>query len=455
MEKLRVGYACFARLSFDGAYAKELHQQSLHSLAKLNITLVHEPDLTITEQDAEALVAHFQRERVDVVLAQYGTFSLGTLIPIVAQRLGVPIILWGVPEPSIEGPKLRSNSFCGINMNAHTLTRLGHPYDYIFCRPEQAPAELESKFRVLATLKNLRSSKIGLVGYRVPGFYTSTFDELGLRRMLGVEVHHISLAEVFDEAARVAPDACRQEADSLRVLACHCECDQTELDKASALLLAYQSLAEKYHLNAYAIKCWPEFPGQYGVATCSAISRLNDQGIMASCEGDVWGTVSMLIQRDLTSRVPMFADFIAIDEEKNVGTFWHCGSAASCLAENPSEIRLCKHSTVEGGGKKGVTVEFPVRGEGPVTVTRLATGPTGTMRMFLVGGEAVPAVKTLRGNAFAVRFRRPVRQVIDTIIRQGLEHHTVVVHGDTRDELRQLARWIGVEVLDAERECQA
>lgn len=450
MEKLRVGYACLARLSFDGAYAKAIFQQSLQGLAKMDVTIVHGPDLTVTEEDAEALVEQFTRERVDVVLVQYGTFALGTLIPILAERLRLPIILWGVPEPSIEGPKLRSNSFCGINMNAHTLMRLGRPYDYIFCRPEEAPAELASKFRALASLKHLRHTRVGFVGYRVPGFYTSTFDELGLRRMLGVEVHHISLAEVFEEANRIAPDACRKEADSLRVLACHCECDETELDKASALLLAYRSLAEKYRLNAYAIKCWPEFPGQYGVATCSAISRLNDLGIMASCEGDVWGVVSMLIQRDLTSRAPMFADFIAIDEEKNVGTFWHCGSAASCLAENSSEIRLCKHSTVEGGGKKGVTVEFAVRGEGPVTVTRLATGPNGTMRMFLTSGEAVPAVKTLRGNAFAVRFRRPVRQVLDTIIRQGLEHHTVVVHGDTRDELRQLAKWIGVEVLDAD-----
>ncbi len=454
MEKLRVGYACFVRQSFDVAYAKDIFQQSLQCLAKSDVALVHAPDITITEEDAEALVTRFHQERVDVVLAQYGTFALGTLIPIIAERLGLPIILWGVPEPSIEGPKLRSNSFCGINMNAHTLMRLGRPYDYIFCRPEQAPAELEGKFRVLSTLKNLRHSRIGLVGYRVPGFYTSTFDELGLRRLLGVEVHHISLAEVFEEAGRIAPADCRQEADSLRILACQCECDQNELDKASALFLAYQNLVEKYRLNGLAVKCWPEFPGQYGVATCSAISRLNDAGIMTSCEGDVWGTVSMLIQRDLTGRYPMFADFIAIDEDKNVGLCWHCGSAASCLAENPAEIKLCKHSTVEGGGKKGVTIEFAVRGEGPVTVARLGTGPNGP-RLFLVGGEAVPAVKTLRGNAFAIRFQCPVRQLIDTIIRQGMEHHYVVVHGDVREEMRQLAKWIGVEVLDVDRQCGA
>ena len=77
-----------------------------------------------------------------MILVQYGTFALGTLIPIFADRLTAPIVLWGVPEPTLDGPKLRSNSFCGINMNAHTLMRLGRKYDYIFCGPDEAPAAL-------------------------------------------------------------------------------------------------------------------------------------------------------------------------------------------------------------------------------------------------------------------------------------------------------------------------
>lgn len=449
MEPLRVGYACFARLSFDGEYAKNVFDRSCKSLEGLGMTIIHGQGLTITEEDVEALVAQFHREHVDVVLAQYGTFALGTLIPIVADRLGVPIILWGVPEPTLVGPKLRSNSFCGINMNAHTLMRLGHPYDYIFCQPEDAVGALDSKLRVFQCLKHLRQTRLGLVGYRVPGFYTSTFDELGLRRMLGVEVHHISLAEVFDEAQRIDPAVCRKEAEAIRAQACRCEVDQTEQDKAAALFLAYRKLAEKYRLTAFAVKCWPEFPSNYGVATCSAISRLNDFDIMTSCEGDVWGTVSMLIERTLTGKCPMFADFIAFEEDKNVGLCWHCGSAATCLAEPGVEIGLCKHSTVEGGGKKGVTVEFPIRSGDPVTIARLGMGPQGP-RMFLTGGQSVPAVKTLRGNTWAIQFDYPLKRLMDVIIREGLEHHYVLVHADIRPELRQMAKWLNLPILDVD-----
>lgn len=449
MEKLRVGYACLARLSFDETYAKDLFEQSRQSLSTLDVTLVHAPDLTVTEADAESLAERFHSERVDVLLIQYGTFALGTLIPIFADRLSVPIILWGVPEPSLEGPRLRSNSLCGINMNAHTLMRLGRPYDYIFCRPAEAPRELESTLRVLHCLKRLRRTRLGLVGYRVPGFYTSNCDEMELRRLLGVEIHHVTLAELFDEARGMPAARCQAEAHAIRAQAGVCEVESSELEKSAALVLAFRDLTDRHRLDGLAVKCWPEFPGNYGIAVCSAISRLNDGGIITGCEGDVYGAVTMLLEHYLTGKTPMFADFIGIDEQENTGLGWHCGAAPTCLAAKDAPIGLCKHPTVDGGGKKGVAVNFPIHGEGPVTMARLSTGPTA-LRFFFAGGQAVPCTSKLRGNPFAVRFNAPVRQLVDVILRTGMEHHYAMVHADIRPELRKLARWIGLDTIDVD-----
>ncbi len=450
MDKLRVGYVCCARLSFDGDYADQLRERSLKCLSQMDVELVCGKGLTVTEEDAEALAAQFLAERVDVVVVQYGTFALGTLMPIFADRLTAPIILWGVPEPTLEGAKLRSNSFCGINMNAHTLMRLGRKYEYIFCHPEQAPAELAPILRVFACLKRLRRTKLGLVGYRVPGFYTSTFDEMGLRRLLGVEVHHVTMAELFDTARAIDPGRRKKEAEAIRATAKACQVTDDDLDKAGALMLAFQDIAAKNRLNGFAVKCWPEFVPHYGIMPCSTISRLNDVGLLTACEGDIYGTVSMLISHFLSGKHAMFADFIAIDDQKNEGLAWHCGSAPTCLMDKNACNTLGRHATVEGGNKRGVTVNFNIAGQGPVTMSRLAVGPRG-MRMFLVGGESVPPSAKLPGNCWAVRFEVPVRKLIDTIIGQGLEHHTALVHADIRDDLRRLARWLDLETLDVDR----
>jgi len=449
MDKLRVGFACCARLSFDGEYAGQLFERSLKSLAGMDVELIHGPGLTVTEEDAEALAERFQAERVDVVLVQYGTFALGTLMPIFAGRLTAPIVLWGVPEPTLDGPKLRSNSLCGINMNAHTLMRLGRKYDYIFCGPDEAPEALAPSFRVIECLKRLRRVRLGLVGYRVPGFYTSTFDEMGLRRLLGVEVHHVTTAELFDAARAVAPERRQQEAAAIRASAASCEATDEMLDKAGALMVAFREVAARDRLTGFAVKCWPEFSAHYGIMPCSTISRLNDEGLLAACEGDVYGTVSMFIAHFLSGRRAMFADFIAIDDERNEGLAWHCGSAPTCLMAQGATNRLGKHATADGGGTRGVTVNFPIAGEGPVTMARLGVGPRG-LRLFFVGGQSVPPSANLPGNCWAVRFDAPVRRLLDTIIGQGLEHHTVLVHADLRDDLRRLARWLDLETLDVD-----
>jgi L-fucose isomerase-like protein len=275
---------------------------------------------------------------------------------------------------------------------------------------------------------------------------------LELRRLLGVEVHHVTLAELFDEARRVTLDRRAATAEAIRRDACRCEVDQGELEQAAALLLAFQDIARRARLDALAVKCWPEFPGNYGIAVCSTISRLNDQGILTGCEGDVYGTVTMLIQRYLSGEMPMFADFIAIDEQQNTGLGWHCGAAPTCLAADAAKVRLCKHPTVEGGNKKGVAMDFAVRGQGPVTMARLGTGPDG-LRLFFAGGEAVPCTVTLQGNPFTVRFCTPVRRLLDTILATGMEHHYAMIHADLRPELRRLARWIGVETIDVDAGC--
>lgn len=449
MKRLRVGYACLARLSFDGDYARRLFEESIQTLAALDVELVHPAGLTVTEQDAKTLAEHFLKEGVDAALIQYGTFSLGSLIPIIAQRLPVPLVLWGVPEPSLNGGRLRSNSLCAVNMNAHTLMRLGRSYDFIFRTPQEAVPELERIFRVLSCIQRLKEVRLGLVGYRVPGFYTSTCDELELRKKIGVEIHHVTLAEVYDEARKIDHASRTQDVARIRAEACSVEVNDEELDQAAALYLGFKSIIATHELDALAVKCWPEFPDSYGIAACSTLGRLNAEGILTSCEGDVYGAVTMLIEHYLTGATPMFADFVAIDEDQNTGIAWHCGAAPVCLAANPASIKLCKHSTVGGGGKKGITADFPIKDAGPVTMTRLGVGQDG-LRLFFAGGEAVKTGAILPGNTLEIRFACPVRRLVEIIVEDGVEHHYALVHADIRPELRALAKWLEVGTIDVD-----
>lgn len=339
---------------------------------------------------------------------------------------------------------------CGLNMNAHALMRLGRPYDFLFRTPGDAAPDLRRIFRVLHAIKRLRSVRLGLVGYRVPGFYSSSCDELELRRKTGVEVYHVTLAEVWEAARAVAQPERARAAEAMRAGRTMTGVSDEELGQAAALELGFRAVAEKYRLGALAVKCWPEFADGYGVAACGSIGRLNDAGILTSCEGDIPGAVTMLIQHYLTGAIPFFADFVAIDEKENTGIGWHCGAAPASLAASDATVTICKHPTVGGGGKKGVATEFQLHDEGPITMTRLGAGPDG-LRLFYAVGQAAKTGHILCGNTLALRFERPVRQVLELIVRNGVEHHFAMVHADIREELRALARWLDLGVIDADK----
>src|SRR5574344_2589729 len=41
----------------------------------------------------------FEKERPDLIVAHFMTFSLGVIVPMFAQRLKVPVALWSMKEP--------------------------------------------------------------------------------------------------------------------------------------------------------------------------------------------------------------------------------------------------------------------------------------------------------------------------------------------------------------------
>jgi hypothetical protein len=51
------------------------------------------------------------------------------------------------------------------------------------------------------------------------------------------------------------------------------------------------------------------------------------------------------------------------------------------------------------------------------------------------------------GTTGALQFERPVREVLDTILGSGLEHHLSLVYGDHLDALLALADLLELPVL--------
>jgi len=443
MMSLKVGYAPQAKLSWINPSLEELRRRSIAAIEALGVEVVAGPLLT-SDAQAEDLAAEFRRQDVDVMIFHYVTFPLGSMTPLLAQRVGVPVILWSIPEPPFDGGRIKANSFCASNMNAHALRKLRHPYSFVYGTPESIGAALASQLRVAACMKRLRQTRIGVVGSRVPGFYTSCFNEMALRRTLGVEIVYIDLLEVVRTAEQLSPAAVAKAKAHITGSVDRYDCVSAEhLDKGARLYGALSALKETKRVDGFAVKCWPEFGDLYGIAVCAIVGQLTEAGLLASCEGDVYGAVAMVILEELSGAAPFYCDLIAFEEENNVGIGWHCGAAPVSLCAQGCQKELGRHPVMDGGNVKGVTHNFPLRG-GPVTFSQLGEDEDGKYRFLIASGEGLATKQMLPGNPLRIRFDVPLSQLTETIIEGGYSHHYTVGYAPLKAELTQLCRWLGM-----------
>ena len=207
MRKPRIAFLPIARNTFDIQLAMELSNTARKHLSQLRVSLVDHGGLITDLEHSQRIAASHTSDPIDLLLIFQATFADSSMIMAVAESADVPLILWAVPEDH-SGGRLRLNSFCGINLAGHALTRAGYRYEHIFASPED-PAAID-KICALAkagqTLNFLRKARLGRVGENPDGFETCLFDKDSIQNLLGIEVVQFDLAkDIFNTAQQVEP----------------------------------------------------------------------------------------------------------------------------------------------------------------------------------------------------------------------------------------------------------
>ena len=447
MKETKIGYLALSKLSWKTPKIEKLAKDTAKALSAMpGCRLIAREELVTGEAEARAGAEFLNKEGVDLLVMHFVTFPAGALIPAIAERIQAPVVLLANPEKPGRGKMWEQNSFCGANLGAFVMRRLGKQYGYIKVMPEETPAALKNFVAAARGMKAMKNCRIGLAGGRVPGFYTSNFDEMKLRAKFGTSVEVTDLVEVVDTAEKLTQKQLSLAKKVVTRSSCKVnKVSDRDLELAAKMLGAFRAMTEKYDLEALAIRCWPELSDIFGIAPCAVIGMLNDLGIPASCEGDVPGAVTMALLKQLAGGgIPLFVDLISYDEKANTGVVWHCGAAPVSLCRKFEETQYRLHFRVDGGDRKGVTNDFSLKA-GPVTLAKLDQDVDGHFRMLIARGEAIDTEPFIRGNPLTIRFEAPVKNLIDAIMLKGFEHHYTVIHADVKEELLQYCAWMDIE----------
>jgi len=436
---VRLGFCTLVAPFFDHTYAQTHYDSICSTLRDLPGVELCEPGGPLSSEElVDEAARAFRADRPDALVLLMGTFTSGELPMRIAESCDGPLGLWAFREPALDD-SVGLNSLCGVNLLSFTLKAMGRNYRFWYGGPhdDRVYADIARFVRAVGAIKQMRESRIGYVGGRAPGFYPCLYDEIKLRRILGAEVLTVGLSEVLRYKTSLLESAPENGRAGLPTI----EGGVLGTARSARQSRSFETLkrfVEARRFDALTIRDWPELlddPDLDGV--WPAIGRLHDEVVLTGPEGDMLGTVTMMIENYLTGEKPFLCDMIDFDARDNSVVLWHYGAPES-LARSPQQVRYSEDNT---------EVEFTLP-EGPITLARLRETNAG-YEMLIVEGEVLPDEMHLRRAAARVRMECDAENLLHEIIYGGWPHHVCAIHGSQASaaDLREFCALKDIKVV--------
>ena len=394
----------------------------------------------------DALKAYLEPLDPDLIVFQNLTFANAAYMSEVLRRTNYPVVLWTLREPVIDGGRLRLNSLTGAYSAANTLRAFSdRPFIYVFGAPEEerVKEELSAAISAASVLHGMRSLKIAAIGHTPQGFGFGRALDAEMMNTFGAELVAIEARELIDRAKGFSDEECRPYLDKTACATCGFDGtpEKNRLDHAR-LYKAYSDWIRENNVGALASRCWPDFFTAFGTPVCTVLSMLNDDGVAAACEADIYGALSMWVGMRLSGSPVFFGDPVSLDEGVNTITYWHCGAAACSLARKDTGAAVGVHPN----RKIGPAMDFGCEAFEDATVFRIGREPDGSFRFFLTEGTALDKPKQFTGTSVVIKTDSPAREIVEDSVQDGFEPHFAVIRGRHGKTLAALASFLSFPV---------
>lgn len=427
------------------------HMESAEVQLRASEKLLREidSDFTVPEDmllSVEALEEYLSSVEPDLVVFQNLTFANSAYVSAVLRRVSCPILLWTLREPVIDGGRLRLNSLTGAYSAANAMRAFGErSFGYVFgsAQEERVREEISAYVSAARLIKEMRTLKMSAVGHTPQGFGFGRALDAELMRGFGIELVSIEARELIDMAKGYSEAECAEYLERSERAMCGLENtpEKNRIDYAR-LFKAYSDYVGSNNIAALASRCWPDFFTAYGTPVCAVLSMLNDLGVAAACEADIYGALSMWIGMRLSGEPVFFGDPVSLDEQDNSLTFWHCGAAACSLARHDTGARVGVHPN----RKIGPAMDFGCEAFSDATVFRIGREPDGSFRFFVLEGAALDKPKQFIGTSIVIKTDNSVRNIVESSVKAGFEPHFAVIKGRHAAELEALAQMLEMPV---------
>lgn len=288
---------------------------------------------------------------------------------------------------------------------------------------------LRKRISLLSKLSDVRQKlagqRLGVVGAPSDWLISSGCDYGTVRRNLGIELVDIPMQRLLDSIASIPEGECSEYAE----IACKPASEaslRASLPMADKIYVALKQIIENERLSGLTIRCFDLLTAVHNTG-CLALARLNSEGYVATCEGDVPAMLTMAVSRAVSGCSGFQCNASKMNPKTGEILFAHCTLPLSMARSYNFDTHF------ESGIGVGIHGEIP---EGRATLFKISPDQS---RVFVHGAEILgnSYEENLCRTQILVKMDSP-SVIVDYFLKNPIGNHHVVIPGDHVDMLTAL-----------------
>jgi len=285
-------------------------------------------------------------------------------------------------------------------------------------RPEVMVEELLDFYKIKKARVSVKGKRIGVIGNPSSWLVASSIDYYTVHCHWGVDFVDVPLDELYRQFDSIT-DLSEMEIwanDFENKAQAVLEGNHSEIIKAFKLYKALRMIIEEERLSAISVACFTLID-RMQTTGCLALSRLNDEGFPAGCEGDLPSIFTLFIASQLLDEQGFMANPTRIDRMKGELNVAHCTVGTKIL----DKYYIRNH--YETG--KGIAIQgiWPLE-----DVTILKCGGKNLDEYFVSAGKITE--NTNDPNSCRTQIKIRMEESVGYFLRNSLGNHHIVIPGN-------------------------
>jgi len=286
------------------------------------------------------------------------------------------------------------------------------------------------------------------------GVVSSVWNMEDVKSRFGIDYKCVPSNEVFEEMNKVLQSKSEQKkaeeiTDRLIKKADRIHMEKKHILQSVNFYLAVKNLMRRYGCNSFVIPCFElcvkRIPAERKVTFCLAHSLLKDEGFPSACEGDINVLLAMTLLMYLSRKSAFMGNSYMLDEKENIIALHHDVPGLKMKGlEKPDLPYEIRNFTVGGWG---ATIRYDFSKDKGETVTLARFNPTATKLLVTKGKIVGCGGFDMVGCSLRAEIRVP--DAVRLFHKEmDFGHHLAMVYGDYTEDLRDLGKIVGFEVIE-------